>query len=117
MHTLLTGTAPITADIFGNIQSGNKYLILQVIEYLNILKDKYQTSATAEEKCEILQKAKQILPESFLQKRTIDTNYAELRNMYFQRRDHRLPEWRDTFCNWIKTLPYAAELITYEGGV
>ena len=59
---------------------------------------------------------KRMLPEGFLQMRTWDTNYAELRNMYFQRRHHRLEEeWIDTFCKWIESLPYAKELIMYEG--
>lgn len=59
---------------------------------------------------------KRLLPEGFLQLRTWDTNYAELRNMYFQRRSHRLKEeWIDTFCKWIESLPYAEELIMYEG--
>ena len=38
------------------------------------------------------------------------TNYRCLKNIYNQRKDHRLPEWRE-FCEWIKTLPYAHELI------
>lgn len=38
-------------------------------------------------------------------------NYQNLRNIYFQRKNHRLPEW-NKFCDWIKTLPYAKELIT-----
>ena len=33
--------------------------------------------------------------------------------MLRQRKDHRLPEWRE-FCKWIETLPYAKELICYE---
>lgn len=37
-------------------------------------------------------------------------NYQNLRNIYFQRRDHRLPEWH-TFCEWIERLPYAQEFI------
>ncbi len=47
---------------------------------------------------------------------TYDTNYAEIRNMYLQRKNHRLKEeWTDTFCEWIKNLPYTEELIMYEG--
>lgn len=38
------------------------------------------------------------------------TNYRCLRNIYMQRKDHRLPEWRE-FCKWIETLPYAQELL------
>lgn len=32
--------------------------------------------------------------------------------MYFQRKSHKLTEWHQ-FCDWILTLPYAKELITY----
>lgn len=38
-------------------------------------------------------------------------SYQCLRNIYKQRRNHRLPHWH-TFCDWIKTLPFAEELIT-----
>ena len=55
------------------------------------------------------------LPESWLQKRTVTLNYEVLRNMYFARRNHKLTEWH-AFCDWIKSLPYAKELIMYEGG-
>ena len=37
------------------------------------------------------------------------TNYRQLKTIYGQRRQHRLPEWRE-FCKWIEQLPYA-ELI------
>lgn len=38
------------------------------------------------------------------------TNYRCLRNIYKQRKDHRLPEWV-VFCKWIETLPYAKEFL------
>ena len=53
------------------------------------------------------------LPEGWLQTRTWTANYSVLRNIYHWRKDHRLTEWH-TFCNWIKTLPYANELILFE---
>ena len=53
----------------------------------------------------------QILPQSWLQTRTWTANYAILRNIYFQRKNHKLIEWHQ-FCNWIKNLPYGKELIT-----
>lgn len=56
----------------------------------------------------------QTLPEAWLQTRTVTMSYANLRNMYFQRKDHKLQEWHD-FCDWIKTLPYAYELIYFTG--
>ena len=54
----------------------------------------------------------QTLPTSYNQKRTVQLNYAVLKNMYNSRRFHKLDEWRN-FCDWIKTLPYS-ELITVE---
>jgi hypothetical protein len=55
----------------------------------------------------------QLLPSSYNQKRTVMLNYEVLTNMYKSRRNHKLDEWH-TFCDWIKTLPYA-ELITEDG--
>ena len=54
------------------------------------------------------------LPESWLQTRTITMNYENVRNMYFQRRNHKLTEWSESFIKWVKSLPYAKELIMYE---
>lgn len=39
-------------------------------------------------------KSKAVLPESFLQRREVCTNYRELRHIIGQRYDHRLPEWQ-----------------------
>lgn len=55
----------------------------------------------------------QDLSSAYLQKRTIVTNYAELRNIYKQRHNHKLEEWHK-ICKWIETLPYASELIVGE---
>ena len=53
------------------------------------------------------------LPDGYLQTRLLNVNAKCLRNMYFQRRDHKLKQWSD-FCDWIKTeLPYG-DLITAE---
>ena len=34
------------------------------------------------------------------------TNYRQLKTIYRQRVDHRLPEWR-SFCKWLETLPHS----------
>ena len=54
----------------------------------------------------------QLLPSSYNQRRTIMLNYEVLANIYRQRKNHKLDEWRD-FCKWIKTLPYS-EIILAE---
>ena len=52
----------------------------------------------------------QLLPSSYNQKRTVMLNYEVLRNIYHQRKNHKLDEWH-TFCGWIETLPYTKELL------
>ena len=52
----------------------------------------------------------QLLPSSYNQKRTVQVNYAVLKNMYHARKNHKLDEWHE-FCRWIEALPYS-ELIT-----
>ncbi|MBR4959745.1 MAG: hypothetical protein IKY52_02485 [Clostridia bacterium] len=52
----------------------------------------------------------QLLPTSFNQMRTCSLNYENLINIYYARRNHKLPEWH-TLCHWIEELPYGMELI------
>lgn len=52
-------------------------------------------------------------PAGFRLTARMTTNYRQLKTIYFQRRDHRLPEWR-AFCKWIETLPYSEFIIGAE---
>lgn len=45
-------------------------------------------------------------PAGFRLTARMTTNYRQLKTMYLQRKDHRLPEWR-AFCKWIETLPHS----------
>lgn len=50
-------------------------------------------------------------PAGFILTARVTTNYRQLKTIYSQRKNHRLPEWR-TFCEWIeKELPMS-NLIT-----
>ena len=49
-------------------------------------------------------------PAGFKLTAGMTTNYRQLKTIYHQRKNHRLPEWR-VFCKWIETLPHS-ELIT-----
>lgn len=51
------------------------------------------------------------LPSGFELTAGMTTNYRCLKNIYAQRRGHRLPDWR-VVCDWIETLPLADGLIT-----
>lgn len=62
------------------------------------------------------------LPEGWMQTRTVTLNYQVLRQMYFDRQNHKLNEWSGkynpeltNFCKWVESLPYAKELILYTG--
>lgn len=54
----------------------------------------------------------QLLPSSYNQTRNVMLNYEVLANIYRQRKNHKLDEWREV-CKWIETLPYS-ELITVD---
>lgn len=123
MHKLLNNDEPITLDMFAVCEEDMDWWNY-TINKLESLRLKYKTiqrnEKASKEKTEamdrLLVRAKRMLPEGFEQMRTWDTNYAELRKMYFQRRHHRLKEeWVDTFCKWVESLPYAKELIMYDG--
>lgn len=58
---------------------------------------------------------KENLPEGTMQRRVWMFSYQTLRRIYFQRRNHRLPQWRK-FCEWIEKLPFAKDFITIEHG-
>ena len=115
MHRLLNNTKPIILDLFTYCKE-DVDLMNDAINKLETLRQIYKSDKTKQkDKSGLLLRAKRLLPESFLQLRTVNTNYAELRNIYLQRRNHRLKEeWQDVFCGWLETLPYAKELIMYE---
>ena len=118
MHKLLNNNRPITLDMFIVCEEDRLWWENTIAE-LEALRTKYKyiqsTTKNSDAMDRLLLRAKRMLPEGFLQMRTWDTTYAELRNMYFQRRHHRLKEeWADTFCKWVESLPYAKELICYE---
>ena len=56
----------------------------------------------------------QLLPSSYDQMRTVSMNYENLINMYYARKNHKLAEWH-ILCDWIRSLPYASELILIKG--
>jgi len=53
------------------------------------------------------------LPAGFCLGATMTTNYQQLKTMYFQRKNHKLDEWR-SFCAWCESLPHFRELTDYQ---
>ena len=84
----------------------NEYLTYQIIPTCERLRQNFIKTKDKRYWLALIQ----LLPESYNQTRTWTANYAILRNIYFQRKNHKLQEWHQ-FCNWIKTLPCGEELI------
>lgn len=88
----------------------NSIALLDItVRILNVYRQKYLETKDKKYWWQMIQ----LLPSSYNQKRTVQLNYQVLRNIYFSRRNHKLDEWHD-FCDMIKSLPYAQELITLE---
>lgn len=77
----------------------------ELIENLEWLRWKYNETKDKRYWKELIR----LLPESWLQKRTITMNYENILNMIHHRKNHKLTEWSESFINWTKTLPYADE--------
>ena len=113
MHRLLHNTTKIDKDMFIYDVEDEDVMDI-IITRLNYIRTKFIEEINPKEKVKLIRRAKQLLPEGLLQLRTVNTNYAEIRNMYIQRvyNPHKLKEeWVDTFGEWVKSLPYSKELI------
>ena len=109
MHTIVD--KEFTLDDFSHehLMQGGLECITNLCKDLNLCREQYLTTHNKKWWWQMIQ----LLPSSYNQRRTVQLNYAVLRNMYRARRNHKLDEWRD-FCSWVKSLPYA-ELITLGG--
>jgi len=104
MHKLMS--YDLTEDMF---EGGYDDVDEDEIRVLKRLIHNYNLCINDYDKKRLKLKIKRRLPESFLQKRTITTNYQQLMNIYNQRKNHELPEWQP-ICEWILQLPYFIEL-------
>lgn len=94
----------------------NKYVSRSEIEEAEKLQQVYNGidgEAEPERKKEAYLDLLYNLPSGFELMAGMTTNYRCLKNIYAQRRHHRLPDWH-VVCDWIETLPMASYLITGE---
>ena len=80
------------------------------IEIVKELAEKYNETKDPEDYLRLLMSN----PCGFNLTAGMTTNYRQLKTIYAQRKNHRLPEWRE-FCAWIETLPMFKELCLKEG--
>ena len=83
----------------------NDYVDDRIIAIMNELKHKYVISKDKEDYLKLLYSN----PAGFKLTARLTTNYCQLKTVYKQRYNHKLPEWRE-FCKWVLTLPKFKEL-------
>lgn len=116
MHKL--ASTPITKDCFemdDYAELDNGFctdMWNSLIEWLEGLRQKYNETKDKRYWKELIR----LLPESWLQKRTVTMSYENILKMVRERINHKLSEWSKSFIGWAKTLPYADDLI-FIGGV
>lgn len=109
MHKIADKEFTLDDFSYEHLMQGGLECIKNLCKDLNMCREQYLAKHDKEWWWQMIQ----LLPSSYNQKRTVQLNYAVLRNMYHARRNHKLDEWRD-FCSWVESLPYA-ELITLGG--
>ena len=99
----------------------NKYVDPRIIdivqdkikEYNRLLKLEPQNEeareSIARQKEELYLEILYNIPSGFELTAGMTTNYRQLKTIYHQRKNHRLPEWRE-FCAWLETLPKIKEI-------
>lgn len=118
MHKIAAN--PITLDCFeigdynqetfrtSGDNCGHAFIDETIIDVLENLRQEYLETKDKKYWKELIR----WLPESWLQKRTWTGSYANLRNMRFQRDNHKLTEWHQ-MNKAIDELPYSKEFISY----
>ena len=86
-----------------------KNTIISICKVLNKYREKYLETKDFN----LIRQMKKILPESYIQKRTVSMNFEVLLNMVEWRKTHRLPEWRIDFMNWVKTVPFFSQIVDF----
>ena len=102
---------PFSMDEFScdHMTDGTKKFMETVVAELENIRLRFKETKSKDDWYDMIQ----LLPSSYNQMRTCTFNYETLINIYRARKNHKLAEWH-TFCDWIETLPYAEQLITFE---
>ena len=102
---------PFSMDDFScdHMTDGTKKFMETVVAELENIRLRFKETKSKDDWYDMIQ----LLPSSYNQMRTCTFNYETLINIYRARKNHKLAE-AHTFCDWIETLPYAEQLITFE---
>jgi hypothetical protein len=84
----------------------NEYVTKQSKDQLNNLVDIYNNDKTQKNYLTLLYN----VPMGLELNAFVVTNYLQLKSIYYQRKNHRLDEWKE-YCKWIETLPHMKEIL------
>lgn len=110
IHTITK--KPLTSDDF----EGSLLFAGETIERLNRMIDMYKTAEDKEVKRDFFKVIKASLPEGYLQKRMVCTNYKVFSNMIAQRKKHVLQEWHYFIEEVLKQIEHPELLTKRYGG-
>lgn len=83
----------------------NRYVTENTLREVERLIAEYNANPTDENYLTVLYN----VPTGYELTARMTTNYRQLKTIYYQRRFHRLPEWKEV-CKWIESLPHFKEL-------
>ena len=107
MNTLLDDDKEFSLDNFSlGDNPSSTVLFIDICDRLNEIKGFYKNAADTDERNYWREEAKRLLPESFNQMRSVNVNFEVLANMYRDRHNHKLTEWR-YLCERIELFPYS----------
>lgn len=91
---------------FDLTQQYSEYVDKRIIDIMNELKDRYNETKDKEDYLKLLYSN----PCGFKLTAAMTTNFRQLKTIYYQRRNHRLPEWV-TFCQQLEAIPEFRSLV------
>ena len=109
MHKITSMPFDISHFSTDKMDKATKEFMQGIVEYLEKLRLNFLETKDKQIWYDIIQ----LLPSSYNQMRTCTMNYENLVNIYHARKNHKLDEWH-TFCDYVRSLPYADELIICE---
>lgn len=119
MHTLMSkpfDLSMFSCEDFAEVKRsphGTAYVPVEpasiLIEYLNDMRDAYfaaRDEGDEETAKHLWRRILQLLPQGWMQRRTVELNYEVMANIYRARRHHKLQEWHDFIDAMVGELPY-----------
>ncbi len=94
----------------------NSFVDYPIVKHLETLVNMYNINnkhPDREFRDRLFQRIVANCPMGLMFKARITTNYLQLKNMYYQRCNHKLMEWQ-VFCDWVLSLPSMAKILKKE---